>query len=219
MVICRQLPEAPSHDALKRIVQVGQPRAWREDPGRPLEPHITKITGLTDEMLAGRTIDETEALSILHSADVVIAHNARFNRPFIDQRLLAIRAKAWACSLADIDWLGLGFDGKALAHLVAQCGWFYEGHRAKNYVLALLYLLAHEGDGETVLKKLVDRAAKPTWRIHAVNALFDSKDRLKARGYRWDAALKFQCHLEENQGVRLAVRSDPFCPCFGWSPM
>ena len=179
-------------DALGRITEVGQPRVWREDPGRPLDMRITKLTGLTDADLSGQAIDETMALSILGSADVVIAHNAGFDRPFVEKRLPQVAGKPWACSMADLDWLELGFDGRALAHLVAQCGWFYEGHRAENDVLALLYLLAHQlADGETVLKKLIACAEAPSWRVHAVESPFEAKDRLKARGYRWDAVMKY----------------------------
>lgn len=179
-------------DELGRIVEVGTPKIWREDPGKPLDPVISKLTGLTDEDLVGQSIDERVATLVLCKADVIIAHNASFDRPFVERRLESVRGRAWACTMDGLDWLELGFDGRALAHLVAQCGWFYEAHRAENDVLALLYLLAHQAaDGETVLKKLVERAEQPSWQVNAVGAPFDMKDRLKARGYKWDPDLGF----------------------------
>ncbi|MBT0669252.1 DNA polymerase III subunit epsilon [Novosphingobium profundi] len=179
-------------DEAGHIVQVGQPRVWREDPGRELDPRITQLTGLTDEVLKGQSIDADTAVEILASADLIVAHNAAFDRPFVDKRLPAIAGKAWACSLAEPDWLDLGFDGRALAHLVAQCGWFYEGHRAENDILALIYLLAHAlPDGRTVLGDLLARSQRPSFRVNAVDAPFEAKDRLKAHGYRWNAALRF----------------------------
>ncbi|TCM16437.1 DNA polymerase-3 subunit epsilon [Novosphingobium sp. PhB165] len=179
-------------DDTGRIVQVGQPRVWREDPGVPLDPRITKLTGLTNEVLENQKIDEALAIEILSSADLIIAHNARFDRPFVDKRLPAIAGKPWACSMAEPDWLELGFDGKALAHLVSQCGWFYEGHRAENDILALIYLLAHDlPDGVTILAKLLAASEQPSYRVNAIDAPFESKDLLKARGYRWNAALRF----------------------------
>ena len=179
-------------DEAGRMVQVGAARVWREDPGVPLDARITQLTGISDEDLVGKIIDEAAAIEILSSADIIIAHNAAFDRPFIDKRLPAIAGKPWACSMAELDWLELGYDGRALAHLVAQCGWFYEGHRAENDILALLYLLARGyPDGETILAKLVACSEKPTYRVNAVDAPFDAKDRLKARGYRWDSALRF----------------------------
>ncbi|KAK0350437.1 hypothetical protein LTR94_029049, partial [Friedmanniomyces endolithicus] len=179
-------------DAQGRIIQVGVPRVWREDPAMPLDPRITMLTGLTEEDVAGQAIDDAAAVDILASADIIVAHSAAFDRPFVDRRLPAVAGKPWACSMADLDWLELGFEGRALAHLVSQCGWFYEGHRAENDILALLYLLSHGLlDGETILAKLIACSEQPTWRVNAVDAPFDSKDRLKARGYRWDAALRF----------------------------
>jgi DNA polymerase III subunit epsilon len=193
-------------DEAGRIIQVGTARVWREDPGIPLEPRITQLTGISDEDLAGKMIDETEAIEILSSADIIVAHNAAFDRPFIEKRLPAVAGKPWACSMAELDWLELGYDGRALAHLVAQCGWFYEGHRAENDILVLLYLLAQGcADGETILTKLIACSEKPTYRVNAIDAPFDAKDRLKARGYRWDGALRFwwkdipECDREAEQ--------------------
>lgn len=94
--------------------------------------------------------------------------------------------------MAELDWLELGFDGRGLAHLVAQCGWFFEGHRAQNDILALIYLLGHvAGDGETLLSKLVASSELPTYRVNAIDAPFEGKDALKAQGYRWDAVMRF----------------------------
>ncbi|TYC89685.1 3'-5' exonuclease [Novosphingobium sp. BW1] len=180
------------YDAASRIVQVGTPRVWREDPDRTLDARITQLTGLTNEVLKDQAIDEATAVDILDSADLIVAHNAAFDRPFVDKRLPALAGKAWACSLAEPDWLDLGFDGRALAHLVFQCGWFYEGHRAENDILALIYLLAHDlADGRTVLGDLLARSQAPSYRVNAVDAPFESKDRLKSRGYRWNAVLRF----------------------------
>lgn len=180
------------YDETGHIVQVGQPRVWREDPDCALDARITKLTGLTAEMLKGQAIDEKMAVEILSSADLIIAHNAAFDRPFVDKRLPAIAGKAWACSMAEPDWLELGFDGRSLAHLVSQCGWFYEGHRAENDILALIYLLAHElPDSRTVLADLITRSEEHSYRVNAVDAPFEAKDRLKARGYRWNAILRF----------------------------
>lgn len=110
-----------------RIIQVGMPRVWREDPGVPIDPKITSLTGLTDADVAEQQIDELTAVDILSSADLIVAHNAAFDRPFVDRRLPAIAGKPWACSMAELDWLGLGFEGRALAHLVSQSAGFMRG--------------------------------------------------------------------------------------------
>lgn len=179
------------YDEAGRIIRVGRARVWREDPECDLDPRITKLTGLTSEVLLEQAIDEEMAVEILSSADLIVAHNAAFDRPFVDKRLPEIAGKAWACSMVEPDWLELGFDGRALAHLVSQCGWFYEGHRAENDVLALIYLLAHElPDGRTVLSDLLRCSERPSFLVNAVDAPFNAKDRLKAHGYRWNAVLR-----------------------------
>lgn len=179
-------------DALGRIVKVGAPRSWLQEPVDPLTPEITAITGLTDAMLAGQLIDIGAATSLIGSADVVIAHNAAFDRPFIDLLLPGVHGAAWACSMCEIDWRAHGFEGRALNHLVYQAGasgYFFGGHRAATDVLALLHLLAHPlGDeGATVLGRLIATAETPSVKVMADGAPFSRKDGLKRRGYQWDA--------------------------------
>jgi DNA polymerase-3 subunit epsilon len=176
-------------DAAGRIVAVGATRVWHEDPGRPLDPAITRLTGLTDADLAGQTIDEAAATAMLRTADVVVAHNARFDRPRVEARLPDGAGRPWACALYEVDWDALAFDGRRLGHLLMQSGWFHDGHRAAADILALLHLLAHRcSDNTTVLGRLIARAEAPSVRIEARGAAFALKDALKARGYRWHVA-------------------------------
>ncbi len=176
-------------DTAGRIVAVGATRTWREDPGRPLDPAITRLTGLTDADLAGQTIDEAAATAMLRSADVVIAHNARFDRPRVETRLPGGAGRPWACSLSEVDWDGLGFEGRRLGHLLMECGFFHTGHRAEADILALLHLLAHRcPDDTTILGRLIARAEAATVSVEARGAAFALKDALKARGYRWHVA-------------------------------
>lgn len=71
---------------------------------------------------------------------------------------------------------------------MAQAGWFSEAHRAHNDVDAIVALLGHEhGKGRTALAELVENSARETFRVEAVEADFAVKDRLRCRGYRWNA--------------------------------
>lgn len=175
-----------------QVREVEQVRSWLEDPERPLPERIAKLTGLTDQELAGRRFDTAAITSMLSTADLVIAHNAAFDRPFLDRRFLNLRYRAWACSMAQVDWLALGFDGRALGHLVLQSGRFFEGHRAGNDVAALTSLLATPAiDRRTILSHLLARCMLDSFRVDAVNAPFEAKDALKKRGYRWDPSCHF----------------------------
>jgi DNA polymerase-3 subunit epsilon len=63
------------------------------NPGRPIPPMISTITGITDAMVAGApTFDELadELLGVL-AGRVFVAHNARFDWAFLDASLRRVR--------------------------------------------------------------------------------------------------------------------------------
>ncbi len=69
-------------------------------------------------------------------AVLVIAHNAGFDRRFLEKLAPGFALKAWACSQSQIDWEGEGIEGTRLSYLVAGAGYFYDKHRAVNDCLA-----------------------------------------------------------------------------------
>jgi DNA polymerase-3 subunit epsilon len=173
------------------IAKIGKPYSWREDPGEALDPVIAKLTGLTDADLAGQTIDTDIASELLRSSDVVIAHNAAFDRPCVERRLPGAAGLPWACSCYEIDWLERGFAGRALGALLTESGWFFGAHRAGGDVDAVIAMLQHVApDGRTSLSELIENASQPGWLIRALGAHFDVRGELRAHGYRWDATEK-----------------------------
>lgn len=178
-------------DDLGRIVETGRARSWLEQPSEPIPAEITRVTGLADPDVAGRSISDGEATAMLLGADFVVAHNSKFDRPFVEKRLPLAAGQPWACSLSDVDWVGLGFEGRTLSALLSRMGLFFDAHRAATDVTALLHLLDHRLDeGGTIARQMVERARRPTWTIDAVDAPFSAKDVLRERGYRWDALRK-----------------------------
>jgi DNA polymerase-3 subunit epsilon len=59
-----------------------------EDPGFSIPAEITNITGITDEMVAGHCIDDRAVKDLLKQVVLIIAHNASFDRRFLEKRLL-----------------------------------------------------------------------------------------------------------------------------------
>ena len=174
-------------DPAGRVVGITNAAQALRDPGLPIPPVISKITGLTDADVAGKHIDLDRLERRLAAADVRIAHNASFDIAFVERLLPGLAGAAWACSCTEVDWLDLGFDGRALGYLLTQVGRFNTGHRAMSDVNSLLHLLSQELDnGMTILGRLLERAALPTLRIEATGAGFDKRSALKSRGYRWD---------------------------------
>lgn len=179
------------YDATGQIVEIGRAWSWREDPGGPLTEDIIRLTGITDQDLVGRRIDDVMAVSILADADLVIAHNAAFDRPKVEARLSSLPAKRWACSCTEIDWIAAGFEGRSLGWLCAQAGFFFDAHRAQSDVDAVITLLKHERtDGRTLMWELDDAAWRDSHLIEAVGAAFGAKDVLRLRGYRWNPDTK-----------------------------
>lgn len=156
-------------------------------PSAPIPAEITRLTGITDEMVSGRYIDIAALDALVEPADLVIAHNAGFDRPFCERLSPAFASKAWACSVTEIRWADLGFEGNKLGYLVGQSGLFHEGHRATDDCHALLEVLARPAgpNGTRPFTELLRSSTQSRIRIFAENAPFDMKDHLKGRGYRW----------------------------------
>ncbi len=171
-----------------RIFRVMEQFDGLNDPGYPLPEGIIKLTGITDAMVQGQSIDRDKVCFLLDQSVVVIAHNAEFDRVFLESSFPEFAAKAWACSIRDIPWAEEGIDGHKLEYLAFRQGFFYEGHRATTDCLAGIHLLskALPISGEPTLKVLLDKAREKEYRIWAQGSPFDAKDVLKGRGYRWN---------------------------------
>lgn len=173
------------------------PMSWTEDPGAPLAPEITMLTGLTSQALTGTKIPDEQVLGFLSRADLLVSHNAGFEIGFLERRYPGLKDKAWGCSCRDIPWLKLGCDGRAQGHLLMQHGWTSSAHRAGPDVWALFVLLNEartgwlKGPKPTYLQRLIEASDRTTIMVEARGAPFGKKDQLRARGYRWNAAQKF----------------------------
>jgi DNA polymerase III subunit epsilon len=170
-----------------RIYKVLGSWEWLQDPGVSIPPEITKITGITDETVAGHRIDEGAVNDLLSRVVLVIAHNAHFDCRFLERRLPAFAAKHWACSRVDIDWKAEGIRSSALEFVAYSLGFFHDGHRAASDCRATVHALAQRlpGSGRLALQALLEQARLPTWRLWARDAPIEKKDLLKIRGYAW----------------------------------
>lgn len=164
-----------------------------EDPGRPLPREIVELTGITDEQVRGRRIDDAMVAEIAAGANLVIAHNAGFDRPLVEKRFPFFKSLAWACSVADVDWHRAGIRDRKLEYLAMARGFFFDSHRAINDCLAgvelLAGVLAADADA-TALSSLITNSRRESVRLWAESSPFESKELLKGRKYRWNPAAK-----------------------------
>ena len=161
-----------------------------EDPGMPIPPSSTAIHGITDAMVVGQHIDDLRVSRLLESVGIVIAHNAGFDRKFLEPRLPVFASLPWGCSWQEVPWSDAGIASSKLEYLAYRYGFFYDGHRAETDCRALLEVLSQPfgTTGGNALKLLLDSARMPSYRLWANNSPFDTKDALRQRGYWWDAS-------------------------------
>ena len=163
-----------------------------QQPSKPIPPHITAITGITDDEVAGHTIDPSAVKAFVSGAALIIAHNAKFDRPMCEATWPYFHGLNWACSLTQIPWKDEGFEGTKLGYLLNDFGYFHNGHRAIDDCRALLHLLAQPlpRSKRVAMSPLLENARKTEFQLWAENAPFEFKDVLKARGYRWDGSAR-----------------------------
>jgi len=120
--------------------------------------------------------------------EMVIAHNAGFDRKMVERRFPRAVDCRWACSFKGIDWQAEGIASVKLDYLAYRFGFFFEGHRAVNDAEATLHLLSMTlpVSQQPAMQALLASARKPVVRLLAS---FDYNKQvvptLKARSYVW----------------------------------
>ncbi len=174
------------------IIKIHEAFSQLEDPEEPLSDIVKNLTGYCDDDLKGKAIEWEKVADSFEKAQLIIAHNASFDRAFLDRYLPLSREKVWGCSLKQIDWRTKGHGTKALEYLCKDHGFFFDGHTALADVEAALYLISHKDPDsrEFYLKELIEKARiKQKW-VLARQSQFEFKDTLRERGYRWDSSMK-----------------------------
>ncbi|MDD4928182.1 MAG: 3'-5' exonuclease [Gallionella sp.] len=163
-----------------------------EDPGVPIPAESTAVHGITDEMVAGCRFDDARIAQFLAGVSLVIAHNSKFDRVFLEKRLPVFESLPWGCSLAQVDWRAEGIGSAKLDYISYQYGFFYEAHRAEGDCYALLEILQQTlpVSGNLVLKSILNQLPEKSYQLFATGSPFETKDTLKSRGYRWDGDKK-----------------------------
>jgi len=158
-----------------------------EDPGKPLEEVIKQITGITDEMLTGKRLDDNEINTWLEKADLIIAHNAAFDRQMMERRLPKTVDTNWACTFNNINWKDENVSSHKLDYIAYRLGFYFDGHRADNDAQATLHLLtrALPESNKLAMSALLASAREKSFRLSAVHAPFEKKNELRAHGYFW----------------------------------
>jgi DNA polymerase III subunit epsilon len=109
-----------------RVVGVRGVFSSFNEPFIPIPTEVTVLTGITDEMVAGQRIDEAAVSAFVEDAVIVIAHNAGFDRKFVERYWPVFERKAWGCSATEVEWRQPGFEGSRLGYLLNGAGFFHQ---------------------------------------------------------------------------------------------
>ena len=174
------------YDDAGLIIYCHSGKSWFNEPEKEISPEITELTGITNDMVKGASLPAEVEKAILNCS-LIIAHNAAFDRQFVERYFPSATKWPWACSMSEIDWAKLGAPGKSLQAVSWWHGFFFDGHRADIDCEAVIKLLAEKPAlaGEPLFPTLLASARQRTTRVFANNAPFEFKDTLKARGYQW----------------------------------
>jgi len=175
--------------ATGKIIRISDRYSCFEDPCRPLPEEIKEITGITDDMVAGQSFDDGRVVAMAQRASLVIAHNAAFDRKFLEVRFPIFAQLPWACTVSQLNWQAERLSSRALEFLLYKCGGYcINAHRALDDAEGVLGLLltALPVSGKNIFATLLETSSDLTSKICAVGAPFDKKDILKQRGYRWN---------------------------------
>lgn len=156
------------------------------EPSVPISEEASRVTGITAETVAGKTITDAQVAGFLEGAELVVAHNAGFDRKMVERTFpgAGFDAVAWHCSLEQVDWQGRGKKGRSLESVVLSEGYVYESHRADADVIATAFAL-QSTEGETAFAEMLRRGETATIQVVAKDARFEAKEVLKAAGFRW----------------------------------
>jgi len=175
-----------------RILEIEHNSAFEglREPATPISKEATLVTGITQEMVVGQEIDADFVEEIVDGVDLVVAHNAAFDRPMVEKHWKYFANKPWSCSLSSVDWLREGHSAGKLDYLGMRFGWFYDAHRALADCEACLALLAQElpVSGRRVMSAVREAALLEEYLVCAIDAPYDLRLKLKERGYRWRPA-------------------------------
>ena len=164
-----------------------------EEPTIEISKEASEVNGITMEMVKGHKIKDNEVKDFISSAAIILAHNAKFDRHFVEKRFSFFENTSWGCSIKDVSWHENGLKSRSLEFLAYKYGYFFEAHRADKDCMASIHLLS-KMLLETkclALKDLLINARKKSNRIAAKGAPFAIKDNLRDRGYKWNAEAKY----------------------------
>lgn len=171
------------------------------DPQQKIPALIQEMTGITPEMVAGRTLNDGLIREMATEADYIVAHRAKFDMGFVyryfvrqaeGEERVAMRSlfgpNNWLCSLFLVDWDKILKDNtsKRQKYLSVdkQIPIMPYAHRA------LFDALMNTKLCEEHYQEMIDKATADWIRLSVDGVPYQEKDKVKQLGYRWSPPYK-----------------------------
>ncbi len=163
-----------------QLTEVVEVLSMFNDPGFPITPEVTELTGITQDMVTGKCLDSAVIEQFIGDL-LLVAHNATFDRPMLERAAPVVSNSRWACSCkGDVDWRSKGYPSSSLEVIAFKNGYVYPAHRATADVFALIYVMAAN---PIAMYELLANSKRENLDILAEQTPYEIKDTLKDRGY------------------------------------
>lgn len=180
------IAEITIHSNTGMLGSIDRVMSLYNQPKKPITEKITKLTGITNELVEGKSFsspDVRDEINSLFSSDpYVIAHNAKFDRPFFEKTFPDIKSLRWSCTLSEIDWDFMGHKSAQLERVLDDLGFFYDAHRASIDCLATAWIFTEKGYGNYLVKSF----DQDKFIVPAMSVPYAKKDALKDAGFKWN---------------------------------
>lgn len=168
---------------------------------------VEHINGISPEL--SRLVDPRQARQLLVAmaaeADAFLAHNAEFDRQWIEPLLPPIlRSLPWICTCEGIRWPGLRLNPSLTDLALAYGVPVWAAHRALTDCTYLAQVLARD----PLLEEHLLQGLEPR-RLVVAQVSYDQREQAKAAGFRWDPAARQwsrRCSQSEIEGLGFPVR-------------
>lgn len=170
-----------------------------------------EINGIPDGLIQDETVEKRDAAwvhvaALRAEADVVVAHNAEFDRPFFEVNEPSFETVAWVCSLEDMTWPRKTNRRDLVSLVLAHGVPVVSAHRALQDCLLLTRLFEVVEDIEARLTEGLRRAKLPRHRYVSLEPRYRNEEN-KKHGFRWDPDRKewWRIMVEED-AAKLPIR-------------
>ena len=161
----------------------------RREPTRPIPRDFEQVVGVRAADLAGMRLDIARLHQVLEGCELVLAHNAAFDRAFLVPHVPVFDQFTWVCSLRDIDWFGTEQQPKAsIDHLLSLYKLKASSGTPADDCRALIQILGRPlpVSGHTGFAALLASSRSPRYRYLVPNPCVESGPALTELGFKFD---------------------------------